>query len=54
MGVSRYSPEGLPPEDFPLDMRYRINALYKLALSSFHAGKYEATLKFILWNSWVM
>jgi hypothetical protein len=48
MGVSRYSPEGLPPEDFPLDMRYRINALYKLALSSFHAGNYEDTLKFTL------
>jgi len=48
MGTSRYSPEGLPPEDFPLNMRYRINALYKLALSSFHAGNYDDTLKFML------
>lgn len=47
MGSSRYSPEGLQPEEFPLDLRYRINALYKLALSSFHAGNYQDTLNYI-------
>ena len=47
MGSSRYSPEGLQAEEFPLDIRYRIDALYKLALSAFNAGNYEDTVHFV-------
>jgi tetratricopeptide (TPR) repeat protein len=47
MGASRYSPEGLQADEFPLDLRYKIDALYKLALSSFYAGKYEDTLHYV-------
>jgi len=47
MGSSRYSPEGLQADEFPLDLRYRIDALYKLALSAYNAGNYEDTVHFV-------
>lgn len=45
MGYSKYAAGG-DVEDFPIDQTYRVDALYRLALSSYYAEKYQEALNY--------